>query len=178
MIRFYVSNDSYPELREISSRWERHRTWWRAFGSAFGDRRFLLFVLIEVLLRGGGIGAGVLMEHLLRFDLPGRLSLWAVAGICATITWGVLALSWGGDLMRPHLRRASPTARDACPACGHQLSGQLAQPTDSAAIRCPECGARVPRGLFSPPFEIPGEFLAVRRRGKAASSAPADATGR
>ncbi len=67
-----------------------------------------------------------------------------------------LQISWGGDLMRPHLRAVSDVARYACPACGQSLYGHLGD--DRTMVQCPECGARVDRRTFAPPYPIAREF--------------------
>lgn len=51
-MRFYLSNNSYPELRDVTSVWQRQRIWWRAFRSAVRDWRVLAIVF---LVWGGGI---------------------------------------------------------------------------------------------------------------------------
>ena len=160
-VRFYVSSESYPEIREIRSRWVRQVTWLRAFRSAWGDRRFRLFLAVQAVIL---LAWMVLAEFGPRWLGLGFEDRWYVRGVVAVVAigmWGLLALTWGGDLVRPHLRRVSEIARHACPQCGHQLTGHLAG--DAAIVQCPECGAQVPRGVFEPPYEIPREFRAVRR---------------
>ena len=161
MVRFYLSNDSYPEVREIHSRWQRHLTWWRAFRSAAGDRRFWLFLIVQLILLGGWMALHAWLANLPR---PGavRTVIHIACAIGAVVTWGALALSWGGDLIRPHLRKVSPIARSACPGCGHQLTSQLAG--DEPTIRCPECGSVMDRSAFEAPYAIPPEFRAIRLR--------------
>jgi predicted RNA-binding Zn-ribbon protein involved in translation (DUF1610 family) len=159
-IRFYVSNDSYPELREVPSRWKRNMIWWNAFLSASRDARFLLFVLIQLILVAGWIVLAIYLPGLESATFEVKLGARGLIALLSIITWGVLALSWGGDLVRPHLRRVSPIARHACPRCGHQLITQLAAHTD--VIRCPECGSLIPRAALSPPYPLPRQFRAVR----------------
>ena len=48
-MRFYLSNQSYPELRAIESRWARHLIWWGAFRSAFRDWRMWVFFAVSTL---------------------------------------------------------------------------------------------------------------------------------
>lgn len=162
MVRFYLSNDSYPEVREIHSRWQRHLTWWRAFRSAAGDRRFWRFLIVQCILLGGWIALHAWLTDLAPRHGSARMIIHIACAVGAVVTWGILALSWGGDLMRPHLRKVSPIARCACPGCGHQLTSQLAggEPT----IRCPECGSVMGRSAFEAPYEIPPEFRAIRLR--------------
>jgi hypothetical protein len=156
-MRFYVSNHSYPELREMDSPWRRHVTWWRAFRSALGDLRFWRFFGIELLLLAGWFVLHRVLTAIASETLRPLLDVGI--GLAAITGWGVLALSWGGDLMRPHLRRVSALARDACPCCGHQLSSQIAEAADR--VRCPECGESSPRSAFEPPYRIPGRFRAT-----------------
>lgn len=161
-MRFYISNESYPELREIRSRWDRHRVWWRAFASALGDRRFWRFIVVQMLLLGGWIVVDRVAARPIVVPSEPAWAVHAAVAAAALTTWGVLALSWGGDLVRPHLRRVSSIARAACPGCGHQLTGHL--DAAGAVVRCPECGAGSPRGLFDEPYAIPRVFLAFGRR--------------
>jgi predicted RNA-binding Zn-ribbon protein involved in translation (DUF1610 family) len=162
MLRFYLSNDSYPEVREIASRWQRHLTWWRAFRSAAGDRHFWLFLLVQMILLVGWVVLHAWLTDLARPHEPAGMIIHIACAVGAVVTWGALALSWGGDLMRPHLRKVSLIARSACPNCGHQLTSQLAG--DEASIRCPECGSVMGRSAFEAPYEIPPEFRAIRLR--------------
>jgi predicted RNA-binding Zn-ribbon protein involved in translation (DUF1610 family) len=156
-VRLYVSNESYPELREIGSRWQRHLTWWRAFGSAFRDHRFWIFVAAQVVLV---VGSWVLAVMLV-LEGPGGMNVRALWVVLAMILSGLLTVTWGGDLIRPHLRRVSSLSRDACPACGHLLTSQR-RSEGGRSVRCPECGADVPRALFEQPHRIPPEFRALR----------------
>ncbi len=167
MIRFYISNHSYPELREVTTRWQRHVIWWRAIQSAIREPRFQRFLAFQVLLVACWIFSGILAVWFNHLSIMTSLSMSGAVSIAATITWSILALSWGGDLMRPHMRRVSTTARDACPECGHLLTGHLLQAEQT--IRCPECGMVVPRRLFQPPYEIPPEFRAIRPRPRCAA---------
>jgi hypothetical protein len=162
MVRFYLSNDSYPEVREIHSRWQRHLAWWRAFRSAAGDRRFWRFLIVQFTLLAGWVALHAWLADPTRLPGSARMIIHIACAIGAVTTWGVLALSWGGDLMRPHLRKVSPIARCACPGCGHQLTSQLAG--DEPLIRCPECGSAMGRSAFEAPYEIPPQFRAIRRR--------------
>ena len=69
-----------------------------------------------------------------------------------------LQTTWGGDIMRSHLRAVSDVARYACPACGQSLYGHIDD--ESPEVTCPECGARVKRAIFEPPYRTPKEFRA------------------
>jgi hypothetical protein len=164
MVRFYLSHDSYPEVREIESRWQRHLTWWRGLGSAAADARFWRFLAVQLILLAGWIALHAWLADRAWARGSVRMLSHVVCAAGAVATWGVLALSWGGDLIRPHLRRVSPIARSACPGCGHQLTGQLAG--DEPTIRCPECGAVLRRSVFEEPFAIPRQFRAIRWGGR------------
>ncbi len=82
-------------------------------------------------------------------------------GVAALIVFGYLQTSWGGDIMRSHLRAVSDIARYACPNCGQSLYGHLDQ--ESATVRCPECGADIQRAIFEAPHRTPSEFRAFFR---------------
>jgi hypothetical protein len=158
-MRLYVSNHSYPELREIESRWEIHRTWWRAARTALRDRRLWAFAAIELMLLVAFIVGGTRAMSL----IDARAARFAVGGaiiVAAHVACAGLALTWGGDLMRPHLRRASERARSACPRCGHLQTDRLI--ASAPDVRCAECGTIAPRSVFEPPFAIPARFLAFR----------------
>lgn len=160
MPRIYFSNDSYPELREIESRWEQSKTWWRAFRSAFFDLRLWVFALVQILQ---WTAWWLIHRQLLgTLDLS-TLQIQVVGGACLTlaiIVHALLTVTWGGDLMRPHLRRVSLIAREACPSCGYQLTSQLLG--TKHLIDCPECGESIPRESFAEPFPIPRPYRAWR----------------
>ncbi len=61
-------------------------------------------------------------------------------------------------MMRSHLRAVSDVARYACPSCGQSLYGHIED--ESIDITCPECGARVERAIFKPPYRTPRQFRA------------------
>lgn len=176
-LRIYTSSDSYPEIRPIETGWPRHVAWFRAFlSSAFDARLWLLFAL-ELSLAG----AFILLRHAIVHGLPigfdARGPVTIVVAILAVMAIGTIHLSWGGDLMRPHLRKANAAARHACPNCGHLLSAQLnalgtrddnaatndgADATREASmVRCPECGHHVPTSTFRPPYAIPPAYRAL-----------------
>ena len=159
MPRIYFSNESYPELREIESRWERHKTWYRAFGSAFRDWRFWRFWAIQLVILGGGAAVDRLARRITGrpFGWRGFMHVVLLAG--AVVLNALLTVTWGGDLMRPHLRRVSPSAREACPECGHLLTGHLTE--KGKMILCPECGGQIDSLVFDPPYRIPKKYLAT-----------------
>ena len=64
-------------------------------------------------------------------------------------------------MMRSHLRAVSDIARYACPSCGQSLYGHIED--KSIDITCPECGARVERAIFQPPYRTSREFRAFLR---------------
>jgi hypothetical protein len=158
-VRLYVSSASYPELREIESPWDRHRTWWRAFGSAARDPRIWAFVLVEIVLLVGPLVVYTVGPAASRASIERWIAIRLIPHTGAAVLAGVLAVSWAGDLMRPHLRRVSDVARRSCPGCGHLLAGPGKTP---GAVRCPECGAEVPGRVFEPPYPIPPTFRAFR----------------
>jgi hypothetical protein len=52
MLRVYLTNDSYPELRNLPLGWSRSRTWWKAIHHAMGTWRFWGFAATQALLLG------------------------------------------------------------------------------------------------------------------------------
>ena len=79
------------------------------------------------------------------------------------VVFAYLQVSWGGDMMRPHLRAVSDVARYSCPSCGQSLVGHL----EEAVVRCPDCATRVDPVLFDPPYAVGPELRAFppwRRR--------------
>lgn len=155
-MRFYVSNASYPEMRNIESRWERHVTWWKAFLSSARDVRIWGFVVVGVLC---AVAAWMPWEFAIRYarsqgGSPAAIELMMAGGaISAFVGWSVVALTLGGDLMRPHLRKVNPRCRDACPECGYHLRSQL-EDSQATVVPCPECGQSWIRQAFEAPFQI------------------------
>ncbi|MCH7798308.1 MAG: hypothetical protein IID28_07655 [Planctomycetes bacterium] len=163
MLRLYLTNESYPELRGVRRGLPRSRTWWRAMAHATRHAGIWLFAVTQVLIVVGFAAAD--RAVLLLVDEP-RIQVIAHVsfGVAALIVFGYLQTSWGGDIMRSHLRAVSDIARYACPNCGQSLYGHLDE--ESATVRCPECGARIQRAIFEPPHRTPPEFRAFfRRRG-------------
>ncbi len=165
MPHLYLNNDSYPELRDIQPRWVRTLTWWRAITRAAGHADFWIFAATQI----GLLGCFVLLDvvTVVAADLePGRSRIvHIVFGVCALGVFSYLQVSWGGDMMRRHLRAVSEVARYACPGCGHSLFGHLGQ--GQGSIRCPECGSEIDRDTFAPPYRVPARFRAFppwRRR--------------
>ena len=159
MPRIYFSNESYPELREIESRWERHKTWYRAFGSAFGDWRFWRFWAVQLVILGGWFALDRYVSRVTDLPLVWEGFMHAVFLAGAVLLNALLTVTWGGDLMRPHLRRVSSSARDSCPECGHLLTGHLTE--KGKMILCPECGGQIDSQVFDPPYRIPKKYLAT-----------------
>jgi DNA-directed RNA polymerase subunit RPC12/RpoP len=151
--RLYLSNDSYPELREVHPRWARTLTWWRAFALSFRQGRFWGFVGTQF---GIAFGCFFAAKTLNAVDV-GRVVpdglVFTFFGAGWLLVFAYLQVSWGGDVMRSYLRAVSEKARYACPRCGHSLFGHLAG--DADRVRCPECGARVTREVFDWPHPIP-----------------------
>ncbi|MBL1216141.1 MAG: hypothetical protein D8M59_01450 [Planctomycetes bacterium] len=157
--RFYVSNESYPELREVQPKRKRHVVWWRAFRSAAHDVKFWRFLLCSwgicllwLPVHIGVIGPRMIVNGTLQDpwkDWVGFIVFFALVGSAS-----YLALTWGGDIMRPHLRRVEPVCREACPGCGHRLTSQIAG--NDETIQCPECGRWWGRSPFEEPYQIKG----------------------
>lgn len=159
-MRLYLSNMSYPELREIRGFWTRQQIWRRAFGRALATGAFWRFAVASLLVAAAAFAVFVFVPAVLSLE-PTATTLVRLGAIIATIVGaGGLSLTLGGDIMRPAMRAVSETARIACPACGHLLRSQLGSAGGPGTlIRCPECGATSPRSLFTPPYRIPDEFL-------------------
>lgn len=156
MPRLYLVNDSYPELREIRKQWSRTATWMRAIGHATRCRDFWFFVGVQAACIAAFTGVGIAAALLLRLNDRQAGILGTVLTVLAMALFSYLQASWGGDMMRSHLRAVSDTARYACPACGQSLLGHL--DSEEAEVRCAECGAIVGREVFDPPYPIPREF--------------------
>jgi predicted RNA-binding Zn-ribbon protein involved in translation (DUF1610 family) len=157
-MRWYLSNMSYPELREVRGFWTRQRLWWRALGQAATTPAFWRFVGASLTITAIACTVCLLIPPLLTLEPTAAVLVRSGAILAAIVGAGGLSLTIGGDAMRPAMRAVSETARLACPACGHQLRSQLGA-TDDHAVRCPECGASAPRSMFAPPYAIPDEFL-------------------
>jgi DNA-directed RNA polymerase subunit RPC12/RpoP len=164
--RLYLSNNSYPELREVRPRWAKTVTWWRAFALSFRQGRFWGFVAAQL----GIAFCCFFSAHTLNAVdaarvVPDKL-VNASFGAAWFLVFAYLQVSWGGDMMRSYLRAVSEKARYACPRCGHSLFGHLDGDTDR--VRCPECGADVAGDVFAWPHPIPPRYRAFpfwRRRG-------------
>ncbi len=154
-MRWYLSNNSYPELRDMESFWERQRTWGRALLSSLSDQKMWGFLVVTISLAclGGALNLFVDLSDLLGSDSPPLVAL--VNLLCVAVTIGaavVLSLTWGGDVIRPHLRRANPRCRAACPECGFCLTSQLQ--SGRRVFQCPECGQWHNRRPFEEPYPI------------------------
>lgn len=158
MPRLYLTNDSYPELREIDAQWSRTRTWWRAIGHAIRHIDFWIFALTQLGLVIGIVLGGIGIAAVAGLDgASGRIVHLSFA-IGALLVFCYLQISWGGDMMRRHLRAVSDVARYACPQCGQSLFGHLGG--NEATVRCPECGSVFTRKTFEPPYPIPHDLRA------------------
>ncbi len=154
-MRWYLSNYSYPEMRAIESFWERHRTWWRAFLSSLNDPKMWGFLLIAFSLAclGGALNLLVDVQELMGSNSIPAAVVANLVTLAVTIGAAVvLSLTWGGDIMRPHLRRANPRCRSACPECGFCLTSQLG--SLRPIFQCPECGQWLDRRPFEEPFPV------------------------
>lgn len=155
MPRIYVTNDSFPELREVRPRRRQTLTWIRAIAHAIRFIGFLPFVAVQVVLLGVACSPLVTIAMV----APEWVELTSLgAAAVALMTLAYFQVSWGGDIMRSHLRAVNDIARHACPACGQDLRGHLDEGDEP--IICPECGASIPRDVFEPPFPIPRQFRA------------------
>lgn len=148
-MRLYVTDESFPELREVTSRWRRLIIWLRAFLSAARDWRLwalfasLVLVLVAMMLVGRSLAIAFRGSSLIWFA---RFFVIVGPALVFTVTLSTL----GGELMRPHLRAVSVDCRSACPSCGHSLKPQIE--SDAPEIRCPECGNTTDRKPFSAPY--------------------------
>jgi hypothetical protein len=165
-MRLYVSSRSYPELREVDAGFlRRGGIWLRAFGSAFRDRPFQYFVLVQLALILGGLAISgmITREMAARPFAPVMLVLLPLFGIGLQLPAMLFTVSVGGDVIRPHLRAVCPEAREACPSCGYGLQEQFegAEGRGRPEVRCPECGVDVPVAIRHRPHRIPAAFRAV-----------------
>ncbi len=120
-----------------------------------------MFAATQVFIVAGFVAADRAVALLV--DDPRILGVAHVSfGVAALMVFGYLQTSWGGDIMRSHLRAVSDIAKYACPNCGQSLYGHLDE--ESVSVRGPECGAEIQRAIFEPPYRTPGEFRAFFRR--------------
>ncbi len=156
-LRLYLTNESYPELRGVRRGWTRSRTWWRAIARATRYGHFWVFVATQVSI----VVAFVVADRLL-VAFGGSGAQWPALHVAIALgafaVFSYLQTSWGGDVMRSHLRAVSDVARYACPSCGQSLYGHI--DGELPAVTCPECGARVERAIFEVPYKTPREFRA------------------
>jgi DNA-directed RNA polymerase subunit RPC12/RpoP len=155
-MRVYVSNDSFPELREVRPWWVRSRTWWRALAHAFRHRDFWQFVVIQVVIVAATVGLDRIAVGPVLSATASAFGHVVIFGVGLGIA-AYLQVSLGGDMMRRHLRSVSASARYACPRCGQSLFGHAHE--GDGPVRCPECAAEVDRRLFAPPYRVPAQFL-------------------
>jgi DNA-directed RNA polymerase subunit RPC12/RpoP len=153
LLRIYLTNESYPELRGVRRGWTRSATWWRAIDHAARHARFWVFAVTQASILAVLIAVNwMLVEwHVVQI----AIALFAFA------VFSYLQTTWGGDMMRSHLRAVSDIARYACPSCGQSLYGHIED--EGPQITCPECGARVDRAILKPPYRTPRQFRAFLR---------------
>jgi hypothetical protein len=140
-MRVYWTNESYPEMRPLTKRWARHRVWWRAFYLVRTDWRIYVFLLAVGVILLGFDWLDARLQQSLQLDVKQTLLLHTGMAVLAVLAGGMLFLTWGGHIMRLHLRRAGPLCAECCPNCGYLVSGQLQAPGGgNGQLRCPECG--------------------------------------
>ncbi len=160
LLRLYLTNESYPELRGLRRGWTRSRTWWRAIAHATRYGHFWVFVATQALIMAVLVGADRLLVAFVGPEAE-RPALHVGIALAAFALFAYLQTTWGGDMMRSHLRAVSDVARYACPGCGQSLYGHVAD--ERPEVTCPECGACVARAIFEPPYRTPREFRAFLR---------------
>ncbi len=152
-MRWYLSNDSYPEMRSVESFWERHRTWWKAFGSSLNDPKMWGFLCVSFSLACLGGALNLLIDVSDLIGSRGDRATIAANLLCVFVTVGsaaALSLTWGGEIMRPHLRRVNVRCRQSCPECGFCMVSQLQ--SGRGVFQCPECGQWLNRRPFEEPY--------------------------
>lgn len=165
-MRVYFSSRSYPELREVEAGVVRRGfIWLRAFWSAVRDPWFIGFIALQ--LASGAVGVYFTVQF--ADSIRGPTSLTHIAMVPAValllqLPAMTMAVTIGGDVLRPHLRAVHRGARMSCSSCGHDLTAQFDAVDASepgARCTCPECGAAVPRSIHARPHRIPREHRAV-----------------
>ncbi len=152
-LRIYLTNESYPELRGVRRGWTRSATWWRAIDHAARHARFWIFAVTQA-----SILAVLIAVNWMLVEWP---VVQVAIALFAFAVFSYLQTTWGGDMMRSHLRAVSDIARYACPNCGQSLYGHLDE--ESTSVRCPECGVQIRRAIFEPTHRTPREFRAFFR---------------
>lgn len=162
VFRLYLNNDSYPELRGIRRGWTRSLTWWRAIARGMRHVDFWVFMATQAAILAAFVAADRAVVVFGGLEGAAATAVNTVFGLSGLFVFGYLQSSWGGDMMRSHLRAVSDIARYACPSCGQSLFGHLDDQPEF--VRCPECGSHVGRAIFEPPYRTPKEFRAFLRR--------------
>lgn len=158
--RIYISNDSYPEMREVRSG-GRRKLWWRTFYAALRVRRFWVFAVTMLAIEGAVAIAAWTVPRWAGVHITNE-HLWHVGFVLlGGFIWMMLSLSWGGDIMRDVMRRCDERAGRSCPSCGQDLSGS---PIVDDHVACPECGDAIPRSAIEVPNRVPTKYLAFSWR--------------
>ncbi len=160
LLRLYLTNESYPELRGVRRGWTRSRTWWRAIARATRYGHFWVFVATQASIVVVFVVADRMLVAFVGPEAE-RPALHVAIALGAFALFAYLQTTWGGDMMRSHLRAVSDIARHACPSCGQSLYGHI--DGKSSEVTCPECGARVKHAIFEPPYRTPKAFRAFLR---------------
>jgi hypothetical protein len=143
-------------MRPLTGRWQRHRVWWRAFWLVRRDVRIYAFFLIVLCTLALFAWVTELIDDALRLRGEAEIILRTGMAVVAAGLSGMLFLTWGGFIMRLHLRRAAQPCAECCPDCGYLLSGQLHAPGGAeGAVRCPECGEAYEAAEFTALQRVP-----------------------
>ena len=103
MIRFYLNNDSYPELRGIRRGWTRSLTWWRAIARGMRHGDFWVFMATQAAIVAAFVAVDRAVSDIARYACPS----------CGQSLYG--HLDDGQNLVR-------------CPECGTQIGRAIFEP--------------------------------------------------